>query len=107
MLWIRSVLIVDAEGNVITQHLSWGERERERQRERDRGRETDRQTDRQRERETNRPSDRDRQRNRDRDTQRVQFSSRWYLCARKSPYALYHVSQKFPNVAIETVPMFV
>ena len=27
----------------------------------------------------------------------VQFSSRWYLCARKSPYALHHVSQKFPQ----------
>ena len=27
-----------------------------------------------------------------------QFSSRWYLCARKSPYALCHpVSQKFPR----------
>ena len=25
----------------------------------------------------------------------VQFSSRWYLCARKSPYALHPVSQKF------------
>ena len=27
----------------------------------------------------------------------VQFSSRWYLCARKSPYALHPVSQKFPQ----------
>ena len=27
-----------------------------------------------------------------------QFSSRWYLCARKSPYELHHVSQKFPQV---------
>ena len=52
MLWIRSVLIVDAEGNVITQHLSWGERERERQRERDRGRETDRQAERERDKQT-------------------------------------------------------
>ena len=25
----------------------------------------------------------------------IQFSSRWYLCARKSPYALHPVSQKF------------
>ena len=38
-----------------------------------------------------------------------QFRSRWFLCPRKSPYALnpvypvYH----FPNVAFETVPMFV
>ena len=27
----------------------------------------------------------------------VQFSSRWYLCARKSPYTLHPVSQKFPQ----------
>ena len=27
----------------------------------------------------------------------VQFSSRWYLCARKSPYALHPVSQMFPQ----------
>ena len=27
---------------------------------------------------------------------RVQFSSRWYLYARKSPYALHPVSRKFP-----------
>ena len=27
----------------------------------------------------------------------VLFSSRWYLCARKSPYALHPVSQKFPQ----------
>ena len=27
----------------------------------------------------------------------VQFSSRWYLCARKIPYALHSVSQKFPQ----------
>ena len=26
----------------------------------------------------------------------VQLSSRWYLCARKSPYALHRVSQTFP-----------
>ena len=26
-----------------------------------------------------------------------QFSSRWYLCARKSPYALHPVCQKFPQ----------
>ena len=28
---------------------------------------------------------------------RQEFSSRWYLCARKSPYALQPVSQKFPQ----------
>ena len=28
---------------------------------------------------------------------KVQFSSRWYLCAQKSPYALHPVSQKFPQ----------
>ena len=28
---------------------------------------------------------------------RHQFSSRWYLCARKSPYALHPVCQKFPQ----------
>ena len=27
----------------------------------------------------------------------VQFSSRWYLCPRKSPYALHPVSEKFPQ----------
>ena len=27
----------------------------------------------------------------------VNFSSRWYLCARKSTYALHFVSQKFPQ----------
>ena len=27
----------------------------------------------------------------------ISFSSRWYLCARKSPYALHPVSQKFPQ----------
>ena len=37
----------------------------------------------------------------------VQFSSRWYLGARKSPYVLHPISQKSPNVAFETVPMFV
>ena len=26
----------------------------------------------------------------------VQFNSRWYLCAQKSPYALHPVFQKFP-----------
>ena len=30
----------------------------------------------------------------------VQFSSRWYLCAWKSPYALHPVSQKFPQRCI-------
>ena len=30
----------------------------------------------------------------------VQFSSRWYLCARKSPYALHPVSQKFPQLCL-------
>ena len=39
---------------------------------------------------------------------RVQFSSRWYLCARKSPYALHPSLRSFPNVAFElTVPIFV
>ena len=28
---------------------------------------------------------------------KVQFSSRWYLCAQKIPYALHPVSQKFPQ----------
>ena len=37
----------------------------------------------------------------------LRFNSRWYLFARKSPYALHPVSQKFPNVAFETVPMLV
>ena len=27
----------------------------------------------------------------------VQFSSRWYLCAWKSPYALHPICQKFPQ----------
>ena len=27
----------------------------------------------------------------------VQFSSKWYLCAWKSPYALHPISQKFPQ----------
>ena len=34
-----------------------------------------------------------------------QSSSRWYIFARKSPYSLHPVSQKF--LALETVPMFV
>ena len=29
--------------------------------------------------------------------EKVHFSSRWYQCARKSPYALHPVSQKFPQ----------
>ena len=37
----------------------------------------------------------------------LQFSSRWYLCARKSPYAPYPVYQKFPHIALETVPICV
>ena len=38
----------------------------------------------------------------------VQFSSRWYLCAREGPYALHPVSQECsPNDALETVPMLV
>ena len=36
----------------------------------------------------------------------IQFSLRWYLCAPKSPYAIHPV-YRFPNVAFETVPMFV
>ena len=28
------------------------------------------------------------------------FSSRWHLCARKSPYALHPVSQKFPQLCL-------
>ena len=36
-----------------------------------------------------------------------EFSSRWCLCAWKSPYAFHPVSQTFsPNVAFETVPMY-
>ena len=27
----------------------------------------------------------------------VQLSAKWYLCARKSPYALHPVSQRFPQ----------
>ena len=27
----------------------------------------------------------------------AQFSSRWYLCVQKSPYALHPVSEKFPQ----------
>ena len=30
----------------------------------------------------------------------IQFSSRWYLCARKSPHALHPVSQKFPQCCL-------
>ena len=37
----------------------------------------------------------------------VQFGSRWYLYAQKSPYTLHPVSQKFPNIACETVPVFI
>ena len=38
----------------------------------------------------------------------VWFSSRRYLCARKSRYVPHPVSlRSFPNVAFETVPMFV
>ena len=33
----------------------------------------------------------------------VEFNSRWYLCARKSPYALHPVSQKFPQRCIWNV----
>ena len=40
-------------------------------------------------------------------TSSVQFSSRWYLCARKSPYALHPSLRSFPNVAFETVPMLI
>ena len=37
----------------------------------------------------------------------VQFGSSWYLCAQKSPYTLHSVSQKFPKIAYETVPVFI
>ena len=37
----------------------------------------------------------------------VQFSLRWYLRALKSTYALHPSLRSFPNVAFETVPMFV
>ena len=30
----------------------------------------------------------------------VHFRSRWYLCARKSPYALHPFSQKFPQARV-------
>ena len=30
----------------------------------------------------------------------VQFGSRWYLCARKSPYALHPVSETFPQLCL-------
>ena len=29
-----------------------------------------------------------------------EFSARWYLCARESPYALHHVSHEFPQCCI-------
>ena len=35
----------------------------------------------------------------------LQFSSRWYLCAREGTYVLHPVSQEF--VALETVTMLV
>ena len=39
----------------------------------------------------------------------VQFSSEWYLCARKNPRIMLSTPslRSFPNVAIETVPTFV
>ena len=37
----------------------------------------------------------------------VQFRSRWYLCALKSPYVLYHVSRKFSPLCLPTVTMFI
>ena len=43
----------------------------------------------------------------------VQFSSRWHLCARKGPYGHMRstpsltLRRSFPNVALETIPMFV
>ena len=42
-----------------------------------------------------------------RSTPSFQFSSRWYVCAWKSPYSLNPVSQNSSNVAFETVPMFI
>ena len=30
----------------------------------------------------------------------IQFSSRWYLCAQKSPYALHPISLKFPQCCL-------
>ena len=36
----------------------------------------------------------------------VQFSSRWYLCAWKSPYALHTVSQKFPQRCLFVCTIF-
>ena len=37
----------------------------------------------------------------------VPFSSRWYLCTQKSPYASPPLSlRSFPNIAFETVPVF-
>ena len=35
------------------------------------------------------------------------FSSRWHCRGRKGPYALRPVSQQFPQVVLETVPIFV
>ena len=35
----------------------------------------------------------------------VQFRSRWYLCARKSPYALHPVSEVFPTLPVCTLPV--
>ena len=35
----------------------------------------------------------------------LQFSSKWYLHARKIPYALHPASQKLPSVAFQTVPV--
>ena len=38
----------------------------------------------------------------------VQFSLRWYLCARKSPYTLHtHLSEVSPTLPFETVQMLV
>ena len=37
----------------------------------------------------------------------VQFSSRWYLCARKRPYAHHPVSQMFPQGCLyKVLPLF-
>ena len=35
----------------------------------------------------------------------LQFSSKWYLHARKIPYALHPASLKLPSVAFQTVPV--
>ena len=37
----------------------------------------------------------------------VQYSSRWYLCARKCPHAIHPPLRSFANVAFEAVPVFV